>query len=172
MQCCCWEIRVWNYVYFTRFNTFFYLERWLCLSLDSHCHSEGHSRGQGIVFRTFRQQRQDKSLRTGLSIVSGESMEAVNDTFLLFLFSLALSKSILSQYGSSLMGGAQGKVSMKLLSPKTGQWQKVNNRKFYFKRGDYMDEPSKQCFSLHYPEPSYSKSWIFPPLFWTMYANV
>lgn len=46
-------------------------------------------------------------------------MEAVNDTFL-SLFSLALSKSILRQYGFSLVGEAQGKMSMKLLSPQTG----------------------------------------------------
>lgn len=77
---CCWKIWAWNYVYFTPFNIFFHLERWLCLlgqSIVSHCHSEGHNRRQGIFFRTFRQQRQDKSLRSGLSVVSGGRLEAL-----------------------------------------------------------------------------------------------
>lgn len=119
--CCCWKIQVWKYAHFSWFNIFFHLERWLCLlgqSFDSHCHSEGHSRRQGILLRIFRQQRQDKSFRSCLSIVSGWRLKAVNDISFLSLYSPTLSSNILRQYGSYTMPMS---IKLLILSPRTGQ---------------------------------------------------
>lgn len=72
--------------------------------------------GDGMFFRTFRQQRQNKFLRSGFSIGSGGRLEPINVTFLLCLFSLTLFRSFLKQDSSSLMHEAWGKLSMKLFS--------------------------------------------------------
>lgn len=169
---CCWKIWVWNYVYFTQFNIFFHLGRWLCLlgqSLDSRCHCECHSRSQGTYFRTFRQQRQDKSLRLGLSIVSCGRLEAVNDTFVLSLFSFQKHSQTVWLFPHAWsMGEAEHEAA---LSPLGQGSRRVNHRKISYRRGDYMDETSKQGLRLSYAETRHGRSWIFPPLLQTMYSN-